>query len=346
MREIYPAFYKDFKCIANRCEDSCCKDWDIDVDSETESFYNSVSGALGDKLRRLTVTDSYGERVFISNNGRCPFWNENELCDIYIGLGEEHLSRTCANFPRVHIDYGDFREHLLSFACPEAARFMLKSTREDYSDFGGSSELELAQDSGDFFGFLLKARERTLSILLDRDEPLPYRLCDSLEFNAQVQSLLNGGEPEPLKLEGADSPGCRFIFDMHLGFEIMNGEWRQKLSNASALCEKLDITEDFDRDFEKFMLYYIYRYYLGSVDSPDVLYSIKRIVCAYIVTGTMDAAQRLEENPRSRMRILQRYSKEVEHSYENTEKLNSTFDSDKAFSVESLIAMLCSRIEK
>ena len=38
MRDIYPSFYQPFSCIANRCEDSCCKDWDIDVDSATEQF--------------------------------------------------------------------------------------------------------------------------------------------------------------------------------------------------------------------------------------------------------------------------------------------------------------------
>ena len=41
MRHIYPTFYHEFRCIANRCEDSCCKDWDIDVDSETEEFLPS-----------------------------------------------------------------------------------------------------------------------------------------------------------------------------------------------------------------------------------------------------------------------------------------------------------------
>ncbi len=64
MRDIYPDFYREFKCIANRCEDSCCKDWDIDVDSETEKFYNTVNNPLGDKIRSLTYTDEYGERIF------------------------------------------------------------------------------------------------------------------------------------------------------------------------------------------------------------------------------------------------------------------------------------------
>ena len=97
------------------------------MDSATEQFYQTVKGPLGDKIRDLLITDEYGERVFRSGDGRCPFWNRDMLCDIYIGIGEEHLSRTCANFPRVHIDFGDFREHLLSFACPEAARFMLRA---------------------------------------------------------------------------------------------------------------------------------------------------------------------------------------------------------------------------
>ena len=340
MQEIYPSFYHEFKCIANLCEDSCCKDWDIDIDSDTEEFYKTVQGSLGDKMRAMLVTDEYGERVFPCTDGRCPFWNRDMLCDIYIGIGEEHLSQTCANFPRVAVDYGDFCEHILSFACPEAARFMLKNTREAYSDFGGERELDLSEDSGDCMSFLIKAREKTLDYLLNEGEPFAYRLADCLEFNAQVQSLLDGEEPEPLDLSGAESRGSGFIFDMHLGFEIMSGEWKSALSDTAEKAQELKIRDDFASDFEKFALYYVYRYYLEAINSGDVLYSIKRIVCAYLVTGKLDALFFERDYPYSRMRILQRYSKEVEHSYDNTEALNSAFDTDDRFEVESLIALL------
>ena len=339
MREIYPSFYHKFKCIANRCEDSCCKDWDIDVDSATEQFYQTVKGPLGDKIRALLITDEYGERVFRSGNGRCPFWNEDMLCDIYIGIGEEHLSHTCANFPRVHIDFGDFREHLLSFACPEAARFMLRADEAAYADFGGSDELALSEDSDDYMSFLLKARERTVAILLQKDVPFALRLADCLDFNAKVQSVLDGEEPEPLDIGDADGD-FGFIFDMHLQFEIMSGAWRDALAETAAIADERMISGDFERDFEKFALYYIYRYYLEAVNSGDVLYAIKRIVCAFLVTGKMDAAFAAKGYSLSRMRILQRYSKEVEHSYDNTEKLNAEFDADGRFRVENLIAML------
>ena len=344
MRDIYPDFYREFKCIANRCEDSCCKDWDIDVDSETEKFYNTVNSPLGGKIRSLTYTDEYGERVFKSSDGRCPFWNDDMLCDIYIGLGEEHLSRTCANFPRVKIDFGDFRENILSFACPEAARFMLKSDKTSYADFGGNFELESSELDEDNMSFLLKARNRSVELLTNVGEPFAYRLADCLEFNAQVQSLLNGDEPSPLA-DGNAEGGTGFIFDMHKGFEIMSGTWKQALDETAERAGELKISADFDRDFEKFALYYIYRYYLEAVNSNDVIYSVKRIVCAYLVTGKMDALFAEKGYPLSRMRILQRYSKEVEHSYDNTGALGAELDRDKRFEAENLIALLEAEVE-
>ena len=217
---------------------------------------------------------------------------------------------------------------------------MLKNTREAYSDFGGERELDLSEDSGDCMSFLIKAREKTLDYLLNEGEPFAYRLADCLEFNAQVQSLLDGEEPEPLDISGAESRGSGFIFDMHLGFEIMSGEWKSALSDTAEKAQKLKIRDDFASDFEKFALYYVYRYYLEAINSGDVLYSIKRIVCAYLVTGKLDALFFERDYPYSRMRILQRYSKEVEHSYDNTEALNSAFDTDDRFEVESLIALL------
>ena len=336
MQNIYPSFYKKFKCIANLCEDSCCKDWDIDIDSRTEDFYKTVQGGLGDKLRQKLVTDDDGERVFKAENGRCPFWNRDMLCDIFIGIGEEHLSETCAKFPRVKVDYSGFRENLLSFACPEAARLMLAADDGAYADFG-SAEAEADSDDS-FMSFLLKARSRTAAMLLDREVPFEYRLADCLEFNAQVQAILNGEEPAPLK--SGEQNSSRFILDMHTEFEIMSERWREALNCILNNADALEIRPDFALDFEKFALYYIYRYYLEAVNSGDVLYSMKRIVCAYIVTGWLDADFARKGYPLPRMRILQRYSKEVEHSYENTEALNARFDSDPRFSIENLIAML------
>lgn len=341
MRHFYPSYYASFRCIANRCEDSCCKDWDIDIDSETERFYQTVQGELGEKIRSKLVTDEYNERVFKAENGRCPFWNSDMLCDIFIGIGEEHLSETCGGFPRVKISYGGFCEHLLSFACPEAARIMLRTRdRDAYATFGGAEELTIAGAEDDYMSFLLKARTRSAEILLDSSLPFACRLADCLAFNAQVQHILNGEEPQPLA-QGAQAPeDARFILELHLGFEIMSERWRSALSALNGKTDLRRIAADFTPDFEVFALYYLNRYYLEAVHSGDVLYSVKRIVCAYLITGLLDADFAAQGYPLPRMRILQRYSKEVEHSYDNTEALNAAFDSDARFEAENLIALL------
>ena len=59
----------------------------------------------------------------------------------------------------------------------------------------------------------------------------------------------------------------------------------------------------------------------------------------------MDALFAEKDYPLSRMRVLQRYSKEVEHSYDNTEALNAEFDKDKRFEAENLISILENTVE-
>ena len=120
----------------------------------------------------------------------------------------------------------------------------------------------------------------------------------------------------------------------------MSDRWRQALDETAEKADSLAITKNFGADFEKFALYYLYRYYLEAIHSGDVLYSVKRIICAYLVTGKMDALFASQDYPLPRMRILQRYSKEVEHSYENTEQLNAAFDADRRFDTAPLLVML------
>ena len=51
MKVIAPRFFSAFHCIADRCSDSCCIGWEIDVDPESEAFYRAQSGEIGTRLR-------------------------------------------------------------------------------------------------------------------------------------------------------------------------------------------------------------------------------------------------------------------------------------------------------
>ena len=33
-----PSYYKNFRCIADKCPDNCCRGWEIDIDEDTETL--------------------------------------------------------------------------------------------------------------------------------------------------------------------------------------------------------------------------------------------------------------------------------------------------------------------
>lgn len=49
----FPKYYKEFTCIADKCPDSCCKEWSVDVDADSARFYRELAGPLGDRLQQV-----------------------------------------------------------------------------------------------------------------------------------------------------------------------------------------------------------------------------------------------------------------------------------------------------
>lgn len=320
MKNIYPSYFEKFRCIADKCPDSCCKGWDVVVDDETNEYYKTVCGEFGEKLKSLTEIDGDGDRIFISQNERCPFWNSDELCDIYINLGEEHLCKTCREFPRITQDYTIFSEHLLSFACPEAARLIL-GTDNAYDDFTNyDSDFSDCGYNADLMRFLLNTREKLKGIFTDKSLPFSGRLNVAVQFCNKVQNAIDDFDystdiavDKGYTTDIINKKSSSEIFNAHKEFDIITDEWREILCKASEHAGE-QIPERFDVLFERMSLYYIYRYFLTAVDSMDVMCTAKRIFCAYVVIG---GALMTGEYETEKLFCL--YSKEVEHSYENAD---------------------------
>lgn len=317
MKNIYPSYFEKFKCIADKCPDSCCKGWDVVVDDETNEYYQSVGGKFGEKLKKLTEIDCDGDRIFVSQSGRCPFWNENELCDIYINLGESHLCKTCREFPRLTQDYTAFTEHLLSFACPEAARLIL-GTDNAYDDFK-NYDLDFLQCdyNAGLMRFLLGARDKLKDIFTDKSLPFSGRLNVAVQFCENVQSAIDEFDysadvaiDRNCKEDIIHKKSLSYVFEMHKEFDIMTDEWREILCKASEHADE-KIPEQYDDLFKRMALYYIYRYFLTAVDSMNVLSTANRILCAYVVIGSALLTGEYETE-----KLFCLYSKEVEHSTE------------------------------
>lgn len=51
MKLRMPDYYKKFSCIADKCRDSCCIGWEIEIDNDTANKYQKAVGSFGEKLR-------------------------------------------------------------------------------------------------------------------------------------------------------------------------------------------------------------------------------------------------------------------------------------------------------
>lgn len=200
------AFYPEFHCIGGICEDSCCENWEIDLDDYSLKQYMKQTGDFGKRLKHSTRVK---DKQFILNGTRCPFLNDENLCDIYINMGEECLCETCTNFPRHVEEFDDLKEVSLTMSCPEASRIMLarkekmtfvckEGVDEDYGlkpvmPLKGFAKLfrnrENKMDERLFLP-LFKSRELFFLILQERSIPIAMRAAAVLYHAGEIQGFI------------------------------------------------------------------------------------------------------------------------------------------------------------
>ncbi len=121
---IIPAYYNEFRCLADRCRHNCCIGWEIDIDPDTYALYRAVNGDFGKRLHDGIV---HGEQPCfrLGKDERCAFLNERGLCDIICTLGEDALCDICTDHPRFRTYVGDDLRLGLGLCCEAACRLIL-----------------------------------------------------------------------------------------------------------------------------------------------------------------------------------------------------------------------------
>ena len=170
MKIRVPEYFKDFKCIASKCEDTCCAGWGIVIDDVTYDRYKNVQGKFGERLRSEIVHEA-GENIFVLKGNNCPFLNKEKTCDIYINIGEENLCYTCQQYPRYTEEFGSLREIGISLSCPEAARIMLNNDKKVTFELSENEEVVSSYNdiNAQLFIELLQSRNIVMDMLQDRD---------------------------------------------------------------------------------------------------------------------------------------------------------------------------------
>lgn len=188
-----PSYYFTFRCLADKCEDTCCAGWQIVIDKKSLNKYKRVKGAF---RRRLQNSVDWISGTFRqSEDKRCAFLNDDNLCDMYLALGENSLCRTCTMYPRHVEEFENVREITLSVSCPEAARILL-SQKEPAVFLSCEKEGEEEYDDFDPFLYskLLDAREIMREILQNRSLSMEIRTGLILGLAHDMQVRVKKGE--------------------------------------------------------------------------------------------------------------------------------------------------------
>lgn len=139
-------------------------------------------------------------------SGRCPFLNDESLCNIYINLGENSLCNTCKTYPRLINKYGDICEKNLTLSCPIVARLMINI--KDKIGFELNNEVideteqayikNTSNLEGKLYDFLWEVRSFFIEIAQFREVKLWKRLLFILLSEAKFQKLLKESDYKQL----------------------------------------------------------------------------------------------------------------------------------------------------
>ena len=328
MKITKPGYYDRFRCLAGSCPDSCCKEWEVQVDPDSVSRYRKLPGPLGNDLRRI-LREEDGETYLTIYEGRCPMWRQDGLCRIQAELGEAALCKTCREFPRLTHDYGDFVEQGLELSCPEAAWLILNESAGYITEtVPGIGAAEYDRDAMEV---LKSTRVKALELLKDSSWTVGQTLALLLLYGCQAQGELDGAESVPFDMAAAletarelAQPGdIAQIISFFRSLEILTDGWEKRLRTPSPA--------GWDSRTANLVRYFIERYWLQAVSDYDLYSRVKFMVIACLL---------LRELGGDFEKTAQLFSKEIENDTDNMDTLLDAAYSHPAFTDAKLLGML------
>lgn len=212
-----PKYMGKFKCIGSECTDTCCAGWDINIDENSLERYKNSTGVLkrlvdGKFLVGDTNDDFFNAGYMILKDGSmCPFLNENMLCDIHGGVGEENLCITCKSYPRIfNIVDGIYEKSALA-SCEEICRLALMSKEkmefievdenldEDNIEIRRIIDTEAFAGTESLIQYFWEIRILSINIIQCSEYSIDERLSILKRFYSKIDSLKLEGDWEGLE---------------------------------------------------------------------------------------------------------------------------------------------------
>lgn len=298
MISLYPTIYHTFQCKADRCENTCCQLWTIDIDEATAERYHTMTDPLGESLRQaITVDDEGSHFVFSKEQPMCPLLNENGLCKVVLELGEEGLCDTCHMHPRFYKYIEDLELCGVGLSCEASVELLAEDTQSDQVIF------TIEDDDSEF----------------SPDERLTIQnIFELLAFD--IDSSYFQYSPNP------DVQYYAKLLDLYGTTEPIDEEWTTQINILSHDTGKLitavqSYIANHDMGlFNKVFQYILYRQIDMLADySLESILSYARDGVEYILITSV-----IEGSP---LKQVARWSQQIEYDEDNVELLLQHYDS-------------------
>ena len=177
---LIPDYYSEFTCIADRCPITCCQEWKIGVDADTNRKWKKLQApkTVPEQKKNLSAytIKKDGQRVIgLDSDHRCPFLNSEKLCRLVVAYGDKVLSETCTTFPREEHRFSMHTEKMLMPCCPAVIDLWKEQRALHFPDV--SDTLSDFDNTGAPVLFLL--REKLLNLFNDSSRTIEEELLES-----------------------------------------------------------------------------------------------------------------------------------------------------------------------
>lgn len=307
MKLVAPHYYDDFRCTADKCKHNCCIGWEIDVDEITLEYYDSLSGEIGEKLKKNISREGDTPHFVLAENERCPFLMKNNLCELICKLGDDALCDICADHPRFRNFFSDREEMGLGLCCESAGRLVLSN--KDKIEFVTLADDKENDELTETEKTVLNTREKLFEIALCRDKTLSEKIDSMLGLCKLKRKVRSRSE----------------WADVFLSMERLDESWTELLisfKNSACKNSELKDKEKWEKPFSQLLFYFIYRHFSPSAEDgrlwERLLFAIDscifvREICIFHeeTSGELDFEDLVE--------YCRKYSSEMEYSEENVE---------------------------
>lgn len=300
MLQVVPDYYDEFVCAASHCRHSCCVGWEIDVDEASLRRYDAVPGELGQRLRRCI--DREGQPHFrLGADGRCPFLDSENLCELIMQLGPESLCQICADHPRFRCELPGRVETGLGLCCEAAGRLILGRQEPMRLRCTGEAEAE-AEDE------IIALRDQAIALLQDRSKPV--------ELRAEELLALCGGSL-------GSRTAAQWAEEL-LTLERLEEGWTELLESLRDEAPDLAAFDACmagrETEYEQLLVYLVYRHLANASDALELAARAGFAVLGYRLLRQLGAVAWRRQGHFSlddQVELARRFSAELEYSDEN-----------------------------